>query len=157
MCDLRSGDIDLGAEGTIFVSTVKSGRERYHLIPQGITPYLAKHDFSVRYTPLQMSQMFWVVVNQSGLKQLASKKLGWHSIRRTLLHLLYDAGLNPQAIHQFMRWQGASPEFAMDTRYYATTFVGLEETKPAVAEAEPDREIFEKHPLLYYWQEKDGD
>lgn len=154
MCDLQPGDVDLGG-GTIFISTVKFGRERYHLIPEEIIPYLAKHDFKKRYSPLQMSSMFWVVVNSAGLKQLKSKKLGWHSIRRSLLHLLYDAGLNPQAIHQFMRWRGASPEFAMDTRYYATTFVGLETTRPAAAEAEPDREIFSKHPLLCFWRGKD--
>ena len=151
LCDLEPGDVDLKAD-TIFVSTVKFGRERYHLIPVEIKPYLEGHDFSKRYNLTQMSQMFWVVVNRSGLEALKPQRLGWHSIRHTVKTLLDDSGLSPYAVHDFMRWKAVDRGFAMDIRYHASHFVGLDGTRVVTEEAESDKEIFEKHPLLVYWR-----
>ena len=151
MCDLKPGDVDLKA-GTIFINTVKFGRERYHLIPEEIKPYLQSHDFNQRYNLTQMSQLFWVIVNRSGLEALRPKRLGWHSIRHTVKTLLDDSGLSLYAVHDFMRWKSVEREFAMDVRYHATHFVGLEEDRVVTEEAESDKEIFEKHPLLEFWR-----
>ena len=151
MCNLEPTDLDFEAN-TIFVSTVKSGRERYHLIPPEVKLYLERHDFSQRYRLDQMSQLFWVVVNGSGLHALKPQKLGWHSIRRTVKTLLDDSGLSPLAVHSFMRWRSVEREFAMDVRYHATHFVGLSGTTIVTQEAESDKEIFEKHPLLKLWR-----
>jgi len=152
MCDLELGDVDLKA-GTVFVSPVKSGRESYHLIPVEIKPYLEGHDFSKRYRLDQMSQMFWVVINRSGLEALRSQRLGWHSMRRGLIFLLHRSGLDPFTVHHFMRFKGAADrELAMDIRYHATHFVGLEGTRVVTEKAESDREVFEKHPLLQFWR-----
>jgi len=151
MCDLEPGDVDLEAN-TIFINTVKFGRERYHLIPAEIKPYLEGHDFSKRYNLTQMSQLFWVVVNRSGLQSLKPHRLGWHSIRHTVKTLLDDSGLSLYAVHDFMRWKSVERQFAMDVRYHATHFVGLEGTRVVTQEAESDREIFEKHPLLEFWR-----
>jgi len=151
MCDLEPGDVDLKAN-TIFVSTVKFGRERYHLIPGEIKPYLESHDFSERYSLTQMSQLFWRIVNGSGLQALKSQRLGWHSIRRTVKTLLDNSGLSPYSVHSFMRWKGVEREFAMDVRYHASHFVGLDGAKPVTEEAQSDKEVFEHHPLLLYWR-----
>jgi len=151
MCDLQPSDVDLKAD-TIFVSTVKFGRERYHLIPVEIKPYLGRHDFNVRYSLTQMSQLFWVVVNRSGLEALKPQRLGWHCIRHTVKTLLDDSGLSPYAVHDFMRWKSVEREFAMDVRYHASHFVGLEGTRVVTEEAESDKEIFLKHPLLGFWR-----
>jgi len=151
MCDLEPGDLDFKAD-TIFISTVKFGRERYHLIPPEIKPFLEAHDFGTRHSLLQMSQMFWRVVNGSSLEALKRHRLGWHSIRRTGKTLLDNSGLSPYAVHSFMRWKGVDREFAMDVRYHATHFIGLEGTTVVTDEAESDREIFEKHPLLELWR-----
>lgn len=151
MCDLEPGDLDFEAN-TIFISTVKSGRERYHLIPEEIKPYLEAHDFSQRYRLGQMSQLFWVVVNGAGLQALKPQRLGWHSIRRTVKTLLDKSGLDLFTVHSFMRWKGVEREFAMDMRYHASHFVGLEGTTVVTEEAESDKEIFEKHPLLEFWR-----
>lgn len=151
MCDLESGDLDLKAD-TIFISTAKFGRERYHLIPPEIKPFLEAHDFSTRYSLQQMSQMFWRVVNGSGLEALKPHRLGWHSIRRTVKTGLDDSGLSIYAVHSFMRWKGVDREFAMDLRYHATHFIGLEGTTVVTDEAESDREIFLKHPFLQFWR-----
>ncbi|MBA7600749.1 hypothetical protein ES703_07808 [subsurface metagenome] len=152
MCGLQPGDFDLVSD-TIFISTGKFGRERYHLLPPEIKPFLEAHDFDTRYSLQQMSQMFWRVVNGSGLEALKPHRLGWHSIRRSVKTCLDDAGLSPYAVHAFMRWKGVDREFAMDVRYHATHFIGLEGTTVVTDEAESDREIFEKHPLLEFWRQ----
>ncbi len=151
MCDLLPGDVDL-KRGTIFISTVKSGRERYHLIPNEINPYLERHDFSERYSLFQMSQMFWRIINIPELQALKPQRLGWHSIRRTVKTLLDNSGLSAYSVHSFMRWKGMEREFAMDVRYHASHFVGLEGVTPISEEAQSDKEIFEHHPLLLYWR-----
>ena len=151
MCDLRSGDFDF-KQNHVFVSTIKMGRQRYHLIPAEIEPYLQKHDFEKHYTDTAMSQMFWRIINKSGLESFQSEKLGWHSIRRALVTLLHQAGVDPFTVHQFMRWKGAERELAMDSRYHATHFIGLEGTKVVALEAQSDKEVFKKHPLLKLWR-----
>jgi len=151
MYNLVSKDIDFKGD-TIFISTVKSGRQRYHLIPPEIKPYLEKHDFEARYSDTAMSQMFWRIINKSGLEVFKSERLGWHSIRRTLITLLHQSGVDPFTVHQFMRWKGAQRDMAMDTRYHATHFVGLEGTKVVAMEAQSDKEVFKKHPLLKFWR-----
>ena len=151
MCDLEPADVDLEAN-IIFISTIKHGRERYHLVPEEIKPYLERHDFSKRYSLNQMSQMFWVVVNGSGLQALKPKRLGWHCIRHTVKTLLDNSGLSPYAVHDFMRWKAVERGFAMDVRYHASEFIGLEGTRVVTEEAESDKEVFEKHPLLGFWR-----
>ena len=151
LCDLEPSDVDL-KRNTIFISTIKFGRERYHLIPVEIKPYLERHDFSKRYNLTQMSRLFWVIVNGSGLEALKPQRLGWHSIRHTVKTLLDKSGLDPFTVHQFMRWKGADRQFAMDVRYHASHFVGLDGARVVTQEAESDKEIFEKHPLLEFWR-----
>jgi len=151
MCDLEPGDVDLEGN-TIFVRTVKFGRERYHLVPEEIKPYLESHDFSKRYRLDEMSQLFWVVVNGSGLQALKPQRLGWHAIWHTVKTLLDKSGLDPFTVHSFMRWKGGERGLAMDMRYHASHFVGLEGTRVVTEEAESDREIFEHHPLLEFWK-----
>jgi len=151
MYNLVSKDIDFKGN-TIFISTVKSGRQRYHLIPPEIKPYLERHDFETRYSDTAMSQMFWRIINKSKLEVFRSERLGWHSIRRTLITLLHQSGVDPFTVHQFMRWKGAQRDMAMDTRYHATHFIGLEGTKVVAFEAQSDKEVFKKHPLLKLWR-----
>jgi len=152
MANLKAGDVDL-VNNTLFVATLKHGRERYHLIPPEIYPYLEAHDFNQIYSLTGMAQVFWRIVNNSDLKQLKQYRLGWHSIRRTVLSVLHKVGLDPFSVHAFLRWRGGSEgDLAMDMRYHASTFIGLEGTKVVALEAEGDKKIFSKHPLLEIWK-----
>ena len=155
MVNLTPGDIDLASK-TIFINTIKHGRQRYHLIPEEILPYLQEHDFNQEYSLVKMSQMFWRVVNGAGLQALNSNRLGWHSIRRTLFTELIDAGLNPLAARDFLRWKGTVGEFAMPSRYYGNIIVGLDGEKPIALEAEGDIEVFESHPFIPLWRQESG-
>lgn len=152
MIDLHSDDVDL-ANDSIYVSTIKQGRQRYHQVPPEIKPYLAAHDFSRRYSLTGMSQLFWMIVNNSGLEGLKSQRLGWHSIRRAVLDGLIDNGVNPFAARAFLRWKGASSaDMAMPARYYGNVVVNLNGSTPILEEAAGDEEIFQKHPFLPLWR-----
>lgn len=139
-------------EKTIFIHTEKGGRQRYHLIPDEIIPYLEAYDFETSVSKKTISQIFWRVINKSGMEALQKERLGWHSCRRTLITLLENNGLSLPAVHAFMRWKSSSSDMAMEMRYHATSFVGLDGTTPVTSEAEGDKEIFERHPFLENWR-----
>ena len=151
MCNIRHEDLDF-KKGTIYIRTIKKGRERYHLIPSEIKAVLQEHDFARCYSIFQLSRMFWSIVNKSGMSRLQSQELGWHTIRRGLKTLLDRSGLDPFTIHQFMRWQGGERGFAMDARYHATHFVTLDGEESISDEAEADKEVFKKHPFIKLWR-----
>jgi integrase len=151
MMDIEEKDIDLKSN-TIFISTIKQGRQRYHLIPGEIKEHISNHDFSDKFSPTGMSQVFWRIVNKSGLDALQSERLGWHSIRRAVLSGLIDNGLNLFAAKAFLRWKTTTGEMAMPARYYSNVTIGLQGRTVISEEAKGDREIFEKyHPLLKFW------
>lgn len=151
MVDVGTEDVDL-ASNAIYVSTVKFGRQRYHLIPPEIRPYLANHDFSQVYGLSTMSQMFKKILDKSGLGVLKSQRLGWHSVRRALFDGLINSGVNPLAARSFLRWKSATGEMAMPARYYGNVVIGLKGNKPVLEEAKGDEEIFELHPFINFWR-----
>lgn len=150
MANLTPTDVDLEA-GMIICRAAKGGRVRVHRIPEAILPYLQAHDFSTTYSPRQMSQMFWRIVNASGLEELQEHRLGWHVFRHLVPKLLRESGIDAVAVHRFMGWSGARDELAMDIRYHSTTVIGLKGRKPVLDRAKGDIEIFQKHPLLKIW------
>jgi len=152
MVNLEPDDVDL-ANDAIYVSTIKLGRQRYHRIPPEIKPYLEAHDFSKRYSLTGMSQLFWMIINNAGLGDLKSQRLGWHAIRRAVLDGLIDNGVNIFAARAFMRWKSpSSTEMAMPERYYGNVVVHLNGTTPLLDEASGDEEIFQVHPFLPMWR-----
>lgn len=151
LANLGPKDINL-KNGAIYVATVKSGRERYHLIPPEIQPYLAAHDFKQRYAVATLNQMFKRTLIKSGAGELRKKRLGWHTIRRALLDNLIDNGVNILAARAFMRWKGAGREMAMPARYFGNVIEDVGESEPVLDEAKNDEEIFEKHPFLLFWR-----
>ena len=151
LANLRPADINLKS-GAIYVATVKSGRERYHLIPQEIQPYLAAHDFGQHYAVATLNQMFKRILIKSGAGELKKLRLGWHTIRRALWDGLVDNNVNLLAARAFMRWKGAVGDLAMPARYHGNIVVDLGQTEPILNEAKGDEEIFQRHPFLAFWR-----
>jgi integrase len=151
LCKIKPEHIN-HKDNLIFIDTIKGGTKRWHLIPPEILPYLTNHDFSQRYGVSTMSHIFWQIVNKSGLQQLKNQRLGWHNIRTCVVTLLHRSGLDPFLVHSFMRWKGAERDFAMDVRYDATSWVDLEGERVIAKEAQSDKEVFKKHPLLKLWR-----
>jgi len=152
MASLRSKDIDL-RHRAIYVATLKSGRERYHLIPDEIMPYIEAHDFDTVYAVSTVSVMFKRILLKSTGAKMKVKGLGWHSIRRALLEGLVRNGLNIFAARKFLRWKGSSGDMAMPSRYYGNVVVDMDSTAPVMDEAQQDEEVFEKHPFLPFWRD----
>jgi integrase len=155
LVNLVPEDVDL-SNGSIFIGTIKMGRQRYHKIPpEIIIPYLENHDFSRVYGLSTMSQMFKKILDKSGLGALKSQRLGWHTIRRALLDGLVNNGVNILAARSFLRWKSATGDMAMPARYYGNVVIGLEGSSPVLEEAKGDEEIFELHPFLGFWSSND--
>jgi len=153
MANLRPPDVNLNSR-SIYIATVKFGRERYHMIPPAILPYLEAHKFSDSYGLSTLTQMFHRILIKSGLKELTKRRLGWHSIRRSVFDGLINNGVNPMAARAFLRWKSAFGDMAMPARYYGNVVIGLNGSEPVLEEAKGDEEIFEVHPFLKFWRQE---
>lgn len=156
MANLEAKDVNLSSNA-IYIATIKFGRERYHLVPPEIKPYLARHDFRQRYAPSTVSQMFRRILRKAGAGELQKQRLGWHTIRRSVFDGLVNGGVNPLAARIFLRWKSAAGEMAMPARYFGNVVVGLRGHEPVLEEAKGDEEVFEKHPFLPLWRDENGD
>lgn len=146
--NLRPDDINLKSRA-LYIATVKSGRERYHLIPPEIMPYMEEHDFNERYGLATLN----VIFNRILIKcKIRLSVVGWHSIRRALYDNGVKNGIDPLAMRAFMRWKSATGDLAMPARYYGNVIVGLGATTPVLNEAQGDEDIFKKHPFLPFWR-----
>lgn len=152
LTNLEQSDIDLD-NNSIYIATVKFGRERYHIIPPEIWGPLAAYDFDTTVSTSGLSIMFKKILVAAGARELKKYKLGWHSIRRALYDGLVNNGVNPLAARVFMRWKAATGDLAMPARYYGNMVIGLNNEQPVLEEAKGDAEIFEKHPFLPFWRE----
>lgn len=148
LADLTNDDIDLKHK-TLFVQTIKHGRQRYHLIPEEIMPYI-KVELPV-LTVGQLTSIFHSIEEKSYGKHIP--EAGFHSLRRGLTTALADAGLSEVVINSFMRWKAGS---SMINRYYVTRYTGLNGERIALGKGteEMDRVVFEVHPWLHIWGKK---
>jgi len=153
LAKLQAEDVNL-KHGSIYVNTRKKGRERYHLIPEEIRPYIEAHDFNEHWAVATMTQVFKRILIKSGAGELRKHRLGWHSIRRAILDGLIDSGVSVLGARAFLRWKGGEGGIEMPQRYYGNVVVDLGETGPVLEEAKGDEEIFEKHPFLPFWRLK---
>ena len=152
MANLTPKELQLSNKA-IYIATIKFGRERFHMVPPEIDPYLASHDFEEQVSVGMLSHLFKRILKRAGAGELNSQKIGWHSIRRALFDGGINNGINPLAMRVFMRWKGATGEMAMPARYYGNVVIGLKEEKPMLEEAKGDAEIFDKHPFLPFWRD----
>lgn len=149
MCDLGPEDIDL-KRGLLHVFTLKHGRERWHLIPKEIAPYLLALP-KRRLSPTMASKAFYRIERAAGLPRMG--EVGWHAIRRALVRGLVQAGLPEPIVRDFLRWKrGTASDMLL--AYYSTQVVGVEGifTEAARRDEETDREVFAKHPFLPMWR-----
>lgn len=135
---------------TIHIATLKHGRERSHLIPAEIMPYLQGYDFSQRISEFHLFQLWYQIEHKIDLEHIEHS--GFHSIRRTLDTLLLKS-LPQVTVRSFLRWkQRTSGDMAY--RYSAVQFVGREgKSTEIVGEAlTADQDVFKVHPFLPYWK-----
>jgi len=152
MANIRAKDVNL-RKSSIYISTLKSGRERYHLIPKEIKPIIAAHNFDQVFPLGSLSVMFKRIIVHSGYRDLKKVRLGWHTVRRALVTGLVDNGCPLVALKAFVRWRSGEGEMAMPSRYYGNVMITAKDNEPVLQTARGDEEIFEKyHPFLQFWR-----
>jgi len=151
LANLEAKDVNI-KHWTVYINTVKRGRERYHLIPEEIRPHIQIHDFNEHWAVATMTQVFKRILVKSGAGELKKHRVGWHSIRRAVLTGLVDNGVSVLAAHAFLRWKGSEGDIAMPARYYGNVVLDLDDSGPVLKEAKSDEEIFQKHPFLPFWR-----
>jgi len=149
MAGLTNADIRL-KDKSIHIATAKHGRERTHLIPEEIIPYLKKYDFDKEVSNFGLFTLWYQLEHTIGLPH--TNQVGWHSIRRCLNTLLLRK-LPEVSVMSFLRWKQRTSSH-MPFRYSAITFVGEEgESTEAVGEAlAVDSEMFHSRPCLEDWK-----
>jgi integrase len=134
---------------TIFISTAKHGRERMHIVPPEISPFLEDYSFPT-VTAYDLFACFRRIEYKSGLEHIEG--VAWHSIRRTLLTLLGDH-LPEMVVASFLRWKQRTSAI-MPFRYSAIRFVGSSGTRMVtLGESRTvDEKVFQVHPFVKEWQ-----
>jgi len=135
---------------TIHITTAKHGRERTHMLPEEILPYLEGFDFDVGTSDSEIFALWYRLEYRIGLDH--TNQVGWHSVRRTLNTLLLD-NLPEATVMSFMRWKQRTSSH-MPYRYSAQRFVGREgmSTKVVGEAKDVDSKVFAVHPFLKYWR-----
>lgn len=151
IANLTPNDINL-KKNALYVATVKFGRERHHIIPPEIKPYIEWHDFNRRYGPSTINNKFKSILAKSCGMSVLGQKLGWHSLRRAVFDGLINGGVDVMAARTFMRLKSAVGEMAMPARCFGNVIVDIGETGPVLEEAKGDDKIFERHPFLPFWR-----
>ena len=149
MTELSTKDVNI-RDRTIHIATAKHGRERTHMIPGEIIPYLEGYNFNEGTSEFDLFTLWYRIEYRIGLEHI--DRVGWHSVRRTLNTLLLD-DLPEMTVMSFMRWKQRTSSH-MPYRYSAQRFVGREGmTTKVVGEArDVDSKVFAVHPFLGYWR-----
>lgn len=154
MVGITPGFID-NLRGTLFVETAKHGRQRHHVIPKIILPYLERYGFKTPVNVTLLSKLFNELKDMVGFRGEISQEVGWHAIRRMLTRSLLDAGIPLNQVNMFGRWKRGGADMAL--RYGSTQIVGRR--GKAVELPNLDREVDEvilaHHPFLRYWGDED--
>jgi integrase len=149
MVELEASDIRL-KDRNIHIATAKHGRERTHLIPEAIIPYLSGYDFNQVRSENFLFTLWYRIEIRIGLAH--THKVGWHSIRRSLNTILLRR-LSEATVMSYLRWKQRTSSH-MPFRYSAIKFVGEEgESTEVVGDAlDVDNQVFEVHPFLDFWR-----
>ncbi len=148
MSELSTEDVNI-KDMAIHISTAKHGRERTHIIPEEIAPYLDIYDFKEGTSEFDLFTLWYRIEYRINFAHI--NQVGWHSVRRTLNTLLQDE-LPESVVMSFMRWKQRTSSH-MPFRYSAQRFVGREgmSTKVIGEAKDVDSKIFAVHPFLKYW------
>lgn len=149
MVEIETSDVNT-KDRTIHITTAKHGRERTHVIPELIVPYLETYDFDIKRSESEIFSLWYRIEYRIELNH--TNQVGWHSIRRTLNTLLLDE-LPEATVMSFMRWKQRTSSH-MPYRYSAQRFVGREgiSTKVVGEARDVDSKVFAVHPFLEYWR-----
>ncbi len=148
MVDLTPDSLNIKKK-MIFIETLKSGRQRYQMVPDCIMPYLVEWGFIHTVSNSGLSIMFHEICQMAGAD---IKWIGWHAIRRALVLYAERAGIPNAAADNFLRWKKSTSD--MRRRYAAAPLVGFsgETDEMSADDSKQDALFFASHPFLKYWE-----
>ena len=152
MSNIEAKDVNL-RRSSLYVATLKEGRQQYHHIPPEIKPILANHDFNEFYCVGTLTRVFRRILVMSGYRELKGVPMGWHAIRRALTVGLVNAGVPMLAVKAFLRWKSGTDKMEIPARCFGNVVITTNEAEPVLKTAKGDEEIFEKHPFLPFWRD----
>jgi integrase len=149
LAQLDKPDIDL-KERLIYIETKKSGRERYHLIPDEVYPFVERGRKLIHPMTTKTMDRMWRRI-ENAIQFPHVKGVGWHSVRRTLDKMLLEQNLPISTVMDFLRWKRSERDMAY--RYAQGTVIGRDtvEHDITIRDRAVDEKVFEVHPFLPLW------
>ncbi len=151
---------------TLFVSTVKKGRQRYHSLPDYVTvedhkipgpglfalPHLQDWGFRRPLSVSLVSELFEDLRGMIGLTGPVARGQGWHTVRRQAIKQAGRAGFNEPDCDNYYRWKRSTQ--SMFRRYAASREAGR---AGILADVEPDDRRLDEtfyaiHPFMNLWR-----
>lgn len=133
LADISSKSIN---DSVIKVPTVKGKVLREHLVPDDIAPYLAGYKFK----PVHPQTIINVFLRMQELAKLKhGDREGFHSIRRSLVTELLNAGVPIHITYSFMGWK-------------LSTRLGIIGIYARPSPLEVDKVVMSKHPFISMWR-----
>lgn len=147
LCELTADHINL-QEQRVYITTAKSGRARYHHIPDHVVQHLT-WDFSRQVSDSAMSEIFAQIKRMIGL---TIEDLGWHAVRRACIREARAAGIEPEHCDIYYRYKRSGRD--MVRRYATSQVVGRFQNTVNMGQQdmEIDREFEDKHPYIRLWK-----
>lgn len=144
---MTAEDIDFERR-LLYIHTAKYGRQRYHMIPEFIVPYLEAHDFSRHYSASHVFAMFGALRRMIGYQP----EIGWHGIRRAAVKEADKLGMTTAQKNIYGRWTVGSSQQAI--RYSMAKTVDREGRVMAVGieDQEIDEFVYTRHPFVQMWR-----
>ena len=147
-----------GEYPTVWIETKKAGRQRRHLIPPAIYPFVRSYAPKIA-KPINIrtiNRLYREIESGIGLEHI--RGVAWHAIRRSLAHYLQLATdsegkhLSQFVIRDFLRWK--RPATDMAERYARVTMIDRASAGQTFASADRqiDEQVFRVHPFLPFWQ-----
>lgn len=146
--------------GLLYVETAKHGRQRYHVVPEEIAPWVGRWGFQRPLSLSTISNTFLRLRTEAGFKRTEHRGdvedegegISFHSIRRSLAHHLRAAKLPDNVINSYLRWK---PYGSMLDRYSSANEVvgiGRRRAEMPSMDTEVDEQVFAVHPFLKFWK-----
>lgn len=147
MADILPDYLDIKGK-TIFIETAKEGRQRYHLIPDNILPYLEEWGFRRKLSNDALTVLF---KNLKAMIGFNMKEVGWHAIRRSAVAEAYRCGLSDPVVNSFYRWKRPMRDMAL--RYATAKVVSRKGVSQDLAHEDRriDEEVLNIHPFVKFW------
>jgi len=144
LCQIGQKDIrEESGKYYLFIKTKKGGFARWHLIPEEIKMQILNYDFNP--VPIIQGWLFFKsIYSYVQAENSEAKRIGWHSIRRSLIKYLVQQGFSEYDLGIYFRYNIAK-------RSIINRYARMDLDDPQLFEI--DKKIFEKHPFLKTWKD----